>query len=419
MTNSAFSVIAFTGVLWSISPKLLIVSVLYAVVGSLLTFRLGRPLIALNSQQSDKEANFRSDIRHIQDNAELVALQHREARLKARVLVRLDELTKNLRKIITVNRNLSFFTNGYNYLIQIIPALIVAPLFMHGKADFGIIAQSALAFAILVNAFSILVLQFPTLSTLAAATMRVWALLQAIEDAHAGPATGLQFREEEDVVAYEGITLRSEKDGRVLISDLSVRIPHNNGVLITGPDEHAKMVLFRATAGIGNHGSGTIARPSLDHIMFLPEKAFLSPGTLRDMVLPANKKGVIDDAKIQGILQKLKLEYVVELAGGLDNGHDNWDNLLSLGEQKLVVLARIFLSEPAFCFLDHIQSGLSVEQSNHVLAMFCESKITYINFGEPGDQCQCYDSLLALAEDGKWTWTDPWNGGPGFCKVGT
>ena len=41
------------------------------------------------------------------------------------------------RRIIAVNRNLSFFTNGYNYLIQIIPALIVAPLYMRGDVEFG------------------------------------------------------------------------------------------------------------------------------------------------------------------------------------------------------------------------------------------------------------------------------------------
>lgn len=153
--------------------------------------------------------------------------------------------------------------------------------------------------------------------------------------------------------------------------------------------------------------------------MFLPERASLSPGTLREMVQPANKKAAVDDDKILEVLRKLKIETLVDLAGGLGSEHENWDTFFSLGEQKLIILARIFLSEPTFCFLDHIQSGLTPEQSNHVLRMFCESKITYINLGEPGDRCDCYDSLLELAGDGTWKWTDPWNGGSGTCPIRT
>ena len=55
--------------------------------------------------------------------------------LKARLLSRLDALIDNLRLIIDVNRNLGFFTTGYNYLIQIIPALVVAPLFIAGRSS--------------------------------------------------------------------------------------------------------------------------------------------------------------------------------------------------------------------------------------------------------------------------------------------
>jgi hypothetical protein len=42
------------------------------------------------------------------------------------LLRRIDGLADNFRRIIAVNRNLSFFTTGYNYLVQIIPTLIVA-----------------------------------------------------------------------------------------------------------------------------------------------------------------------------------------------------------------------------------------------------------------------------------------------------
>ena len=52
-----------------------------------------------------------------------------------------------MKRMIAVNRNLSFFTTGYNYGIQIIPALIVGPLFIRGDVEFGVITQSAMAFS--------------------------------------------------------------------------------------------------------------------------------------------------------------------------------------------------------------------------------------------------------------------------------
>ena len=118
-------------------------------VGSVLTIYLGKPLIRLNYNQLDMEANFRSDLIHVRENSESIAMAHREGRFKARLNRRLDALTANFRRLIRINRNLGFFTNGYNYFIQIIPALIIAPMFIAGTKEFGVITQSTMAFATL------------------------------------------------------------------------------------------------------------------------------------------------------------------------------------------------------------------------------------------------------------------------------
>ena len=68
-------------------------------------------------------------------------------------MTRVDQLVENFRRIISVNRNLNFFTTGYNYMIQLIPTLIVAPLFIRHGVEFGVIGQSAMAFATLLGPF--------------------------------------------------------------------------------------------------------------------------------------------------------------------------------------------------------------------------------------------------------------------------
>jgi vitamin B12/bleomycin/antimicrobial peptide transport system ATP-binding/permease protein len=178
--NSAFTIVAFSEVLWTISPPLFGVAVLYAAGGSLFTIVLGRPLIRLNYDQLDKEASFRSALIHVRDNAETIQLAHEEGAQSAKLLERLDDLVANFRKITSINRNVGFFTTGYNWMIQIIPALIIAPAFIDGKIEFGVITQSAMAFSTLVAAFSLIVTQFQSLSSFAAVVARLSSLVGAV-----------------------------------------------------------------------------------------------------------------------------------------------------------------------------------------------------------------------------------------------
>ncbi len=134
--------------------------------------RLGRPLVRLNYDQFDKEATFRSALIDVRENAEPLLLAHAEARHEKRLLSRFEGVVANFRRITSVNRNVGFFTTGYNWLIQIIPALIIAPAFFRGEVEFGVITQSAMAFSTLVAAFSLIVTQFQALTTYAAVTTR-------------------------------------------------------------------------------------------------------------------------------------------------------------------------------------------------------------------------------------------------------
>src|SRR5271166_1603391 len=96
--NSAFTIVAFSDVLWTISPLLFGVAVLYAAGGSLFTIVLGRPLIRLNYDQLDNEAGFRSRLIHVRDNAETIRLTRGEESQMAELLDRLDDLVANFRK---------------------------------------------------------------------------------------------------------------------------------------------------------------------------------------------------------------------------------------------------------------------------------------------------------------------------------
>jgi putative ATP-binding cassette transporter len=242
--NAILAAVSFSGVLWTISPLLFGVAVGYAALGTLMTVVLGRPLIGLNYAQSGREANFRAALIHVRENAESVALLRRENRLKMRLINRIDELVANFRRITSVNRDLSFFTTGYNYLIQIIPTLFIAPQFIRGEVEFGVITQSAMAFTQLLGAFSLIVNQFGSISSFAAVTARLGGFAEAIERMDVD-RRNIDTVEDRDRVAYERLTLRTSRDDGVLLTDLSVSIPRGMRVLVRGANEAARVALFR------------------------------------------------------------------------------------------------------------------------------------------------------------------------------
>jgi putative ATP-binding cassette transporter len=401
--NGALTVAAFAGVLWSISPLLFGVAVGYAALGSLLAFVLGRPLVGLNSRQLDREADFRSALIHVRENAESVALTRHEGRLTARLLLRLNALVDNYRRITSVNRNLGFFTTGYNYLIQILPALIVAPLFIHGEVEFGVVTQSGMAFAQLLGAFSLVVNQFQALSSYAAVTERLGALGDAIDRVRPASRRAIETVEDRGRVAWEGLTLRAPNGDRLLVNDLSAEVRHGARLLVTGPNEAARVALLRALAGLWVAGSGRIVRPPLDEILFLPQRPYLPPGTLRELLLRTGKERVTPDEKLLTAVHEFGLGAVMQRAGGFDAELD-WPAELSLEEQQLVTLARLSLAGPCFAFLDRPGSTLGSTQIRQVLQRLSAGSISYVTLGEATEFIQDYDTLLELEADGTWSW---------------
>ncbi|WP_253958388.1 SbmA/BacA-like family transporter [Rhizobium sp. WYJ-E13] len=148
-----------------------------------------------------------------------------------------------------MNRNVGFFTTGYNWLIQIIPALIIAPAFISGEIEFSVITQSGAAFAMLVGAFSLIVTQYQSISTFAAVVARLNSLPEAIERSQTIAEPAIEFVEREGSLAYDRLALLSS-NGAPLLKELSVTIPVGTLVLLTGPSHAAGTALFRATAGI-------------------------------------------------------------------------------------------------------------------------------------------------------------------------
>src|SRR5262249_14575099 len=93
LLNAVVTLVSFVGILWSLSGSLTIplgggtltipaylvwAAVVYAIVGSILTHRIGRPLVRLHASQQRREANFRFGLVRLRETAEEVALYRGE-----------------------------------------------------------------------------------------------------------------------------------------------------------------------------------------------------------------------------------------------------------------------------------------------------------------------------------------------------
>ena len=402
--NSSFTVFAFSGVLWSISPLLFVVAVAYAAGGSLLTIYLGRPLIWLNNEQLDREADFRSGLIHVRENAEAVLLSGSEARLSQRLQERITALVNNLRRIIGINRNLGFFTTGYNWMIQIIPALIIAPAYMDGRVEFGVVTQSAMAFSTLVAAFSLIITQFGSISSFAAVVSRLISLFEAIDQSTRKVESAIEVREDAARLAFEGLSLRSSANGngRVLIDKLSLAVPPGGRVMIRAADEAATLALFHAVAGLDVKGEGRLVRPGAPALKFLAERPYLPPGTLREALVPPGMEAAVSDRQLIDRLADWGLEGIVARTDGLHTEQD-WESVLSLGEQQLLACIHVVLAAPRFVILDRPCTALGPGKLRDVLPRFTAASIGYVQFCDFEGSEDLYDTIVEVRADGSWS----------------
>jgi putative ATP-binding cassette transporter len=188
--NGIMTLAAFSWVLWSITPWLFLVAYGYAGIGLLGTIVLGRRLTLLNNQQIQREADFRYGLGRLREHGEAVARAGEEEQARGRLSAGLTSLVQNFLVVIRVNRSLGFFITAFNYMPQIIPAVVVAPLYIRGAVQFGAVTQAAMAFAQVQGVFSIFETQYQQLTTFAAVVGRLGALWEATDPSQKSSADG-------------------------------------------------------------------------------------------------------------------------------------------------------------------------------------------------------------------------------------
>ncbi|KAI8462678.1 MAG: ATP-binding cassette transporter [Monoraphidium minutum] len=173
LLNAVIDLVSFSGILYTIYPPLFAALLAYSIGGTAASIALGKNLVSLNFNQEAREADLRYGLVRVRENAESIAFYGGEGSEMRALIQRLRGVVSNYSSLLISSRNLDFFTSFYRFVIQLLPAAVVAPLYFQGKIDFGVINQSQSAFNHILSDVSLVVYQFEALAGFSAVVDRL------------------------------------------------------------------------------------------------------------------------------------------------------------------------------------------------------------------------------------------------------
>ena len=179
LVRQLITLVAFTVILWNLSGIITVpigsyectiygymvwLSLVYSIVGTYLTHKVGKALINLNYEQQKYEADFRFAMMRVRENTESIAFYRGEKPELENFLTRFKIVIGNFRDIMTRQKILNGFTAGYGQLAIIIPLLLAAPRWFAKEVQVGWIMQVSNAFGQVQGAMSYFVDAYTTIA---------------------------------------------------------------------------------------------------------------------------------------------------------------------------------------------------------------------------------------------------------------
>jgi putative ATP-binding cassette transporter len=368
--SSVVTLCSFVVILWNLSEEaplhlfgffipgyLVWAALIYAVLGTVLTHRIGWPLIPLNFQQQRFEADFRFNLVRTRENSEQIAAMHGEPAERERHLDRFSRVVANWIAIMKRQKQLNFFTQSYGQASVIFPYLMVSPVYFSRAMQLGGMMQTASAFGTVQKAFSYFVENYQSIAQYRAIVTRLSGFEAAIvagrDVALTPPTVEVLPRDNSNVILIDDLKVRLP-NSKPLVNAERIVLSPGERVLVTGPSGAGKSTLFRAIAGIWPFGSGRIMVPKGAKMVLLPQRPYFPVASLAAAVSYPARLGTFDNARLADVLKAVGLG---EWADRLEE-EAHWNRMLSLGEQQRLAVARALLLEPNFLFLDEATASL-------------------------------------------------------------
>ena len=409
LLSAIVTFITFAGLLWvqsgpltflvggteiTIPGYMLWAAILYAVLGTWFTHKIGRPLIQLNFQQERVEADFRYALIRARDNAEGIALYRGEIQEEHTLADLFSRVVTNYKAIMRRTILLTLGTSGYNQAAILFPFIVAAPRYFSQQIKLGEVMQISQNFGQVQSALSFLVDAYSSIANWRAVVDRLTSFTAAVAQIEKSQAADRVTRmTTPDKLQADNLAL-ALPNGQALLSALNFSIAAGERVLITGPSGCGKSTLLRALARIWPYAEGRIHMPAAADCLFLPQRPYLPLGSLRAALTYPAAPETVDEARLIAVLEQLALTH---LRPRLDDVA-LWSQILSGGEQQRVAIARALLHRPRWLFLDEATSALDEAAETLVYQALCaDPSVSILSVGHRASLAAFHSRSLDLA----------------------
>jgi putative ATP-binding cassette transporter len=411
LVQSTLLLVSFIGVLWVLSAQVAFTmdgtsftipgymvwaAIGYALIGSFLTWLVGKPLIRANTDLRAAEADFRFLLVRVDEHSEAVAIYRGEAderqdlgAVASRVFLIMQQIANNLGR-------LHWVTGGYGWIALIAPVVLAAPGYFSGALTFGALMMVIGAFFQVQTSLRWYVDRFPALAEWRATLQRVISYRTALvlaETLGPGESRIVYCDHPEGKLSIDDLHVHAP-NGRIRLREHGFEVSPGERVLIAGTPRCGKSTFFRALAGLWIWGEGTLRLPTRGTVMFMPHRPYIPLDTLRGAVSYPLQPEAFTEEEVRAVLKRVRLDRLTDM---LDK-KARWDHDLTLDEQQRIAFARALLHKPAWIIQDEAMSELDDDSRKLAESIFKRdlAGTALVSIGKRSDDGNFYDRIFNL-----------------------
>jgi putative ATP-binding cassette transporter len=373
-------------------------AVLYSGSASLVSYWVGKTLVDRNAERYAREADLRFSLVRVNEHIDAITLNGGEADEARRIELDLNGVLKATARLVTGLTNLTWITAGYGWFTLVAPILVAAPLYFAGNLTFGGLMLASGAFLQVQSSLRWFVDNFSTIADWRATLLRVAGFRRAV--------LGMDVMHDvESRISYgAGKTGEFEIDdlrigsprGCTMLQEKKVQIKVGEHVLMVGDSGTGKTLLFRALAGLWPWGTGKIAYPAGEEILYIPRTPYLPPGTLREVLAYPKPVDLFESSACSKALARVGLARLTPL---LDSTQ-RWERELNEDEQHALALARVLIHKAPWVVIDEVLDSLDDKALDRFVDIFTNDLLDcgVIHIGR-SDAHQFFSRVLHLVND--------------------
>jgi len=399
--NSVVTLMSFLFLLWklsgdtkfnifnleiNISGYFVWIAIIYSIIGTLVTYVIGKKLTFLDYARERREANFRFSLMRLRENSESIALYNGAEYEKSIFKDIFEKIVNNFHDIIKITRNLTSWNNLYFNFSNILPIAVTLPKFFAKEIQLGDLMQISSAFSQVHSALSFFINSFSMIASYKAAISRL-----------------LEFNTNVDMWnnKVESFTVNFIKSDKIELKNIEIYLPNGNALLpnidlsfenghsylLTGENGAGKSTLCKVIGGIWPFAKGEINIMKKNEIFFIPQKIYMPFGLLKD-VITYPLKNLEKEEQIKFLLKKFNISYLNDRL----NQEELWSNTLSVGEQQKISIMRAIIANPKVLIMDESTSALTETDEQLIFSVLKEllKDVTIISVGHRGGLRDCH-----------------------------